>query len=436
MQRALLFILVILPSITYAQSWIPTLIADMPMATSNNSVCEAQVNGINYMFSFGGIDTTKVYTGIHQESFRYNVGTDTWNTIAPLPDTLGKIAGAASFVKDKIYIMGGYHVYSGGGELSSSRVHIYNPSTNNYEADGQAIPVPTDDHAQVVWRDSLVYLIGGWSNTTNIPDVQVYNPSSDSWQVGTSLPNTNLYKFFGAQATLLGDTIFYYGGAVIASNFPAFPAMRVGVIDATNPLNINWLPVQLFNGHPLYRSVGITNPDGRITFLGGSAASYNYNGLAYSNGLGVSPANEQIIYDPSDNQFYSNTAQAYPMDLRGLANVSSTVKYICGGMESNQVVSKKAFKLTYMSTVGTSDFAKEIGLKVYPNPVTNFVTVSFKKSLAESSYSIINVNGQTLQSGRLTENLLHISLEGISRGSYFLVLNLNGQRVVQAITKN
>lgn len=415
----------------WAQSWVSTAIAEMPMATANNAVCEAQLAGIDYMFSFGGIDSTKKYTGIHQESFRYNVATDSWSMIPPLPDTLGKIAAAASFVKDKIYILGGYHVLANGSELSSNRVHVYNPTTNSYEADGAPIPVATDDHAQVVWRDSLVYVIGGWSNVTNIPNVQIYNPSSNSWQVGTSLPNTNLYKFFGAQATLIGDTIFYYGGAVIANNFPAFPALRMGVIDATNPTNINWLGVEIFNGHPLYRSVGISNPDHRITFLGGSTISYNYNGLAYTNGMGVSPANEQVIYDPSANQFYSDTTQSYPMDLRGLANVSPTVKYICGGMEENQLVSKKAFRLDYAASVRTSDWAKEVGLKIFPNPTSNILIVEFLENESPVSYEIRNLSGRTLQKGRLTKSQTKIDLKGLAAGTFFIVLYRNGRPVTE-----
>lgn len=417
-----------------AQSWIPTAVADMPMATSNNSVCGFSTDTADYMYSFGGIDTAKNYLGIHQKSFKYNSATDTWSVIDPLPDTLGKIAGAASYTKGKIYIIGGYHVYANGSELSSSRVHIYDPSTDSYQADGAPIPIPTDDHAQCVWRDSLIYVVGGWSNTGNIENVQIYNPTTDAWVVGTPLPNNNQYKFFGAQAAIRGDTIYYYGGAIMGANFPALPAMRIGVIDANNPLNINWLAVEFYSGRTLYRSVGITNPDNRITFLGGSRNTYNYNGLAYNGGLGVNPANDQVIYDPSNNQFSSDTSQDYPMDLRGLADATSTIKYICGGMENNQVVSKKAYKLTYMNTVGTSDIAKEIGLKVYPNPAKDYLLVDMDKSVGRLKYSIVKLNGTVLKKGFLNESKRRIELIAFSKGVYYLLLDVTGEKLAQKIT--
>jgi len=417
----------------FTQSWVPTPIADMPMATTNNAVCEARANGLAFMFSFGGRDSTKVYTGIHQECFRYNVSTNTWDMIDPLPDTLGKIAAAASFVKDKIYILGGYHVYSNGSELSSSRVHIYNPNTNMYESDGAPIPVPTDDHAQIVWRDSLIFLIGGWSNTANIENVQIYNPSANSWQAATSLPNNNQYKFFGAQATLLGDTIFYYGGAAMGFNFPAFPAMRMGVIDSNNPTVINWLPVEFNNGHPLYRSIGITNPNNELTFLGGSAQTYNYNGQAYAGGLGVEPSDKQVIYNPITQQFRSDTSQSYPMDLRGLAHVSPEVKYICGGMEANQLVSDKAYKLEYMAPLHTADWLKRLDIKVFPNPAKKILNIELDNLVSPIEYRLSNIQGQLILKGKITHVLKQINLEGLSPGKYFLILSDNKHKAATPI---
>jgi hypothetical protein len=63
-------------------NWTWTELDTMPFRTANNAVCEAIVNGEEFVYSFGGIDTTKVFTGIHQRSFKYEVATDTWTEIA------------------------------------------------------------------------------------------------------------------------------------------------------------------------------------------------------------------------------------------------------------------------------------------------------------------------------------------------------------------
>ena len=215
----------------YSQGFTSTEMAKMPMKISNNAVTQGVLNGIQYVYSFGGIDSTKNYTGINLKSFRYNVSTNSWDTIPDLPDTRGKIASGASTIDSVIYIIGGYHVSFGGNEVSSNKVHRFNINTNTYLSDATAIPIAIDDHVQAVWKDSLIYVITGWSNSGNVPNVQIYNPISDSWTVGTSTPNNNIYKSFGASGTIVGNTIYYFGGASMGGSFPI-----------QNNLRILWLP--------------------------------------------------------------------------------------------------------------------------------------------------------------------------------------------------
>jgi len=201
-------------------AWTWTVLDTMPIPISNNAVALGNVSGEDHVFSFGGIDTTKIYSGITQRSFKYHTQTGTWSEIPPLPSTLPNIASAASTVNNKIYIIGGYHVYSNGNEVSSNEVIIYNPNTNNYEPNGASIPTPIDDHVQAVWRDSLIFVLTGWSNTTNVPKVQIYDPALNVWQTGTQTPNSLDYKAFGASGTIIGDTIYYFGGAKTGVVFP------------------------------------------------------------------------------------------------------------------------------------------------------------------------------------------------------------------------
>ena len=124
-------------------TWQVTALSDMPEAVSNNAVAS---NG-TYVYSFMGIDSTKQFSGIHLKGFRYDIANDTWDTIPSVPDNLTRIAGAASTVNGKIYVIGGYHVYSNGSEVSSDKVFIYDPVSNTFTS-GMDIPVATDDHVQ------------------------------------------------------------------------------------------------------------------------------------------------------------------------------------------------------------------------------------------------------------------------------------------------
>ncbi len=98
-----------------AWTWEP--LQNMPVPASNNAVAYGSDDLYDYVFSFGGIDTTKIQSGINSRAFRYTIGTDSWEEIAPLPFSQTNIASGASTVKNKIYIIGGYHVNLGGGEV-------------------------------------------------------------------------------------------------------------------------------------------------------------------------------------------------------------------------------------------------------------------------------------------------------------------------------
>ncbi|HIP31500.1 MAG TPA: hypothetical protein EYG86_01925 [Crocinitomicaceae bacterium] len=369
--------------------WQWTELDTMPFRTSNNAVCEAIVNGNEFVYSFGGIDTTKIYSGIHQRSFKYNVATDSWTEIASLPDASGKIANAASFVNGKIYILGGYHVLSNSSEISSNKVHIYNPTTDAFEADGASIPLAIDDHVQCVYKDSLIFVVTGWSNNGNKPDVQIYDPSNDSWQLGTFTPNNLSYTSFGTSGYILGDTLYYYGGAD-GGAFAARRYMRKGYINPLDPTDITWSLMANAPGLPSYRAAcsGINNT---IFWVGGSSVSYNFNGIAYNGSGGVAPSARILHFNNVSRQYSDEITQPYGvMDLRGIAKLSNNRWIICGGMDSTQTVSNRTFLLENQS------------VNLLENELDNFVVKTFVdkiiiESNEKSSAKLVNYSGRTLQ---------------------------------------
>lgn len=411
-----------------AQSWDVIRMAPMPMRVANNAVCEGEVNGVKHMYSFGGIDTTKHYSGITKRSFRYNMTSDTWDTIAPLPDTLGKIASAASNVKGTIYIVGGYHVLQGGGEVSSDRVHRYDPQNNVYLSDGAKVPVPIDDQVQGVWRDSLIYVITGWSNSTNVPNVQVYNPALDAWSVGTSLPNNNFYKSFGASGTIVGDTIYYFGGASVGGfNFPGQSYYRKGAIDPANPLSITW-SYQDFPGEKAYRSAVIVSNALNPYWIGGSEVTYNYNGIAYNGSGGVTPADTmRLINRFGMTKYVPQNNDSIPMDLRGAARKDDNHWFICGGMEGKQRVTDATIQLVYHNIGLGTPVPKEREFTVYPNPVSGKFRCS---GGLMTSVVLRDATGRIVQKA---ENIEAFDLSALPNGIYHATIYSMGRIAVRKL---
>ncbi len=396
--------------------WTWTPLPDMPQRVSNNAVTQATVNGIPYVYSFTGIDSTKTSAGIHLWAYRYNTQSQNWETLADVPDTLGKIAAGASTVKNIIYVMGGYHVFPDFSEISSNRVHRYDPENNVWFSDGAPIPVPIDDQVQAVWRDSLIYLITGWSNTGNVANVQIYNPASDSWIVGSSTPDNNNYKAFGASGTIIGDTIFYYGGASAGIGFPGRKHLRRGYINPDDPSQITWDIPSDGPGSIGYRS-GAAAFGNRIFWIGGSGTTYNFDGIAYNGTGGVDPLPRILTYHTKTAGWTEGLGSPVQvMDLRGVAHLAADSYIICGGMETDQSVSKRTFLLEYDTLADGIVSLDPVAFTMGPNPTSGTIRL---QTHVPGCLKVVSTLGQLLSSKTFPQpggHHIHISANGI----YFL----------------
>ena len=422
--KYLLTTLLLFPIILAAQAWEITEIGTTPEGVSNNAVAAAKVNDTVWLYSFSGIDNSKAAGGIHGKAWRFNTETGITESLPNLPGGLGKIAAKASRIGDIIYIIGGYRVLTNGNEITSPAIHRFDVTANDYLADGAVVPVPVDDQVQTVWRDSLIYLVTGWSNTTNVPNVQFYSPEEDTWQAATSIPNNHDYKSFGASGTIIGDTIFYFGGASATfpsgNPFPIQSQIRKGVINPNDPTDITWsIMTTPYVG---YRTAA-TQVDHQIFWLGGSEITYNFDGLAYSNNQPVSPANRSLGFDPSNQNFSPEFAPSIPMDLQSLGEIEDSIKYIWGGMVENRLVSNKILKLVRNPLAVSVDNTPTLSsIKVFPNPSQGLISVILSEDLSGPiTLSIISPNGETVWSETNTETNRQIVLPDNQSGLFFLI---------------
>ncbi|MFK7921608.1 MAG: T9SS type A sorting domain-containing protein [Bacteroidia bacterium] len=412
-----------------AFSWQVQTRADMPEAVANNAVAGATVNGESYAYSFAGIDSNRNYTGIHLKAWRYRLGTDSWESIASLPDTLGKVAAAASTVDNKIYIIGGYHVFANGSELSSDRVHIYDPESNQYLPDGAAVPIAIDDQAQAVWRDSLIYVISGWSNTTNVPNVQIYDPSLDQWSVGTSVPDNGDFKVFGGSGVIIGDTIYYVGGARIGPDFPLENVFRIGIINPQQPTQITWSSFD----HPLaltYRTAAFAH-QGSVIWAGGAGVSYNYNGFGYNGSGPVVPYDRMVnYYVPSQSIFELSDTIPPIMDIRGVAQLNDDQFMILGGMAAGPNVSQQVLLLSSNNPSTHIRDEIEFPFTIRQEHKHLYIDVPLGN---DYQIQILTLNGQIVRRKKATQGEQHIALAGFASGTYFLRIVDGGRMYSQII---
>lgn len=393
----------------------------MPEQVSNNAVCEGYQQGKQYVYSFSGIDSTKSHEGIHLRSWRYSVQDNVWEALPDLPDTLGKIAAAASYLDGIIFIVGGYHVFDNGSEISSKLVHRFDCETNTFLSDAAELPIPIDDQVQAVWQDSLLFVITGWSNNGNRALVQVYDPSSDTWEFQFQQWNNALFSSFGACGTIIDDTIFYLGGSRSGSSFTLQTQLRKGVIDASNPLEIEWSNKEIPVNQSLYRASAISF-NNKALWLGGSNNTYNYDGIAYDGSGGVEPS-YQLIKQTGDT-LCNESISLLPMDLRGAAYFSENgTVFLCGGMTANQTTSNKTLLLK-SSLLSTEFTLKPENIKLWPNPAQN--TISITNNAESTKGSLFSSFGQIIKSIDLKKGNTETDTSTFPSGIYYLTL-ANGQ---------
>ena len=184
-----------------------------PMPYSGGSVSTALING--KIYAAGGIINSTTTTN---QAAVYDPVANTWTSIASMP--MGVNHAAASTDGSKLYIFGGR---TGGNVLSTgfNEVEIYNPSTNTWTSSTTAgstlapLPQARGGMGKAVFFNGEFYVLGGETSDPTVPNgvynrVDIYNPVTNTWRLGTPMPNAR----HGIFPVLYNGEIYIAGGGV------------------------------------------------------------------------------------------------------------------------------------------------------------------------------------------------------------------------------
>ncbi|HRF47497.1 MAG TPA: LuxR C-terminal-related transcriptional regulator [Anaerolineales bacterium] len=167
--------------------------ADLPTAVSAPAVAAYE----NQIFVIGG----EAADGPTAALWRYDPTAATWAAQSPKPTA----------VTDSQAVVVGGRIYVPGGRDSTGAVvralEIYNPRTDTWEI-GADLPAPRSGYALVA-LEGKVLLFGGWDGSDFRSEVFEYLPDDDRWQVRTQLPTPRAY----AAAAVVAGHVFVIGGA-------------------------------------------------------------------------------------------------------------------------------------------------------------------------------------------------------------------------------
>lgn len=74
------------------------------------------------------------------------------------------------------------------------------------------------------------------------------------------------------------------------------------------------------------------------------------------------------------------------------------------------------------------------GLKVYPNPVTDILNISYKENIFQA-YSIFDLSGKSVASGNIANEESHIDVRHLAAGNYIVKLTGSNKEVTKEIVK-
>jgi N-acetylneuraminic acid mutarotase len=171
----------------------------LPAGTERASACVAAFNGKVYLF--GGARNGSV-----ADSSVYDLATDTWQVLPPLPEPREHcVAGA---VGAEIIIAGGRAQGIGGFQPGT---WAFDPVAQRYEPRAPLLTARGGVAGSVL--GGKLFIFGGEGNAMDpsgvFAEVEAYDPGTDSWE---SFPNMLLPRH-GLAAATLGERIYLPGGA-------------------------------------------------------------------------------------------------------------------------------------------------------------------------------------------------------------------------------
>jgi hypothetical protein len=138
----------------------------------------------------------------------YDPITDSWETKNAMPTS--RMSLSANEVDGKIYLIGGQ---TGGPSSIVGLNEVYDVANDSWTIK-EPIHYPVDSYASAV-ADDKIYVIGGFEGLYHgvpVGYTQIYDPLTDSWSLGASLPEIVRSAAAGATTGISGKENYVVGG--------------------------------------------------------------------------------------------------------------------------------------------------------------------------------------------------------------------------------
>ena len=167
-------------------TWATLASMPTPRAGSAAAVVDDALYVIGGRTVGGGICSGAV-AGLLATVERYDIDTNTWSAVAPLPSPRSDLEAVAH--GGKIFVFGGCSagvIFTG----FTNEVDMYDPQTDTWTT---LAPMPTPRAGFVAGKSGQrVFAIGGWNGGAALSVNEVYDISHDTWSSATPMPTPRM----------------------------------------------------------------------------------------------------------------------------------------------------------------------------------------------------------------------------------------------------
>jgi len=258
--------------------------------------------GATYYFHIWHADEIPNWSGLSNTATTWaqvNLG-NAWNSRASLPTARSGVASG---------IINGLYYQAGGKNTSGAQVNVlevYDPNLNTWATKAPMTNGVYNGAQGVI--DNKLYVVGGWTETLPNEWMQIYDPGTNSWSAGTSLPDLGPLLRNGTNTSAVINRKLY---VLISEDGWDGYRKRLFVFDPDNP---GW--TEKAQPASIHDEGGAGAYDGKFYVFGGYDGSVAINTVE--------------CYNPGDDTW--STCAPMPTARRGLSAVVAGDKiYAIGG---------------------------------------------------------------------------------------------------------
>jgi Secretion system C-terminal sorting domain len=429
----------------------------------NNTVYISNDNGANWDLKGNGIKKGSIYTlnlmgstllaGTAGSLYASTNNGDTWKASnkglsdfpmqAIAPNQTSTLAGSGygelfassdnganwTTINNNLNNLGVYSLDTFGGKFFASvGIDIYQSANNgvNWTLINSGLEAPIVNNSS---KSSTFSLAPNATNlfAGNVNGVYLFKPNTNTW---TQLPKNVMDEDWQVGKLTINGENMYAAGLTFRVANNVF-STSYGIFQSTNNGN-NWRRILTSSNQ-----VGnVVNSGSKIlasTYGGGIIVSDNNgnswteanNGLTnlktsnllkYGNILFTTAYRGGIFYSTNDGNNWRSANDGLPTKI--IYKLSVSGNYLLVGTDMG--IFRRP--LSEFSTVGTKENKEELSYSIFPNPVSNTLTINCSDALIGKNYSIKNILGETIQAAILTDNSTQLSVQNFANGIYFLTL--------------